>query len=91
MEICIKRKFQTVEVFSHFYSVRVTTAEFAFLVRRLSLAHFFILGGIMKTCCFIGHRNAKETPTLLEDLSNAVIDLIQNKEVTTFLFGSKRK
>ena len=43
----------------------------------------------MKTCCFIGHRNAKETPSLLEDLSNAVIDLIQNKEVTTFLFGSK--
>ena len=42
----------------------------------------------MKTCCFIGHRNTKETPELLSDLINLVTSLIVNHNVTTFLFGS---
>lgn len=45
----------------------------------------------MKTCCFIGHRNAKETPKLCEDLRNTVIFLIEKQGVEVFFFGSKSK
>ena len=45
----------------------------------------------MKTCCFIGHRNTKKTPELLDELRNALIRLIEEKCVKTFLFGSKSK
>ena len=43
----------------------------------------------MKTCCFIGHRNAKETPKLCEELRNTVIFLIEKQGVEVFFFGSK--
>ena len=42
----------------------------------------------MKTCCFIGHRNTRETPELLSDIINVVTSLIVNHNVATFLFGS---
>lgn len=42
-----------------------------------------------KTCCFIGHRKIEETNELIEKIYNIVEDLIINKGVTTFLFGSR--
>lgn len=42
-----------------------------------------------KVCCFIGHRRIDLTKELEEKTRNVVEDLIINKEVTTFLFGSK--
>ena len=42
-----------------------------------------------KTCCFIGHRKINETDRLKRDLKSAIIDLIENKGVCYFLFGSK--
>ena len=42
-----------------------------------------------KTCCFIGHRKINETDRLKSNLKSAIIDLIVNKGVCTFLFGSK--
>ncbi len=41
------------------------------------------------TCCFIGHRKIEETPELKEKIHNIIEDLIVNKNVTTFLFGSR--
>lgn len=42
-----------------------------------------------KTCCFIGHRNV-ENNTVLDDVLSAVItDMIENKKIDTFLFGSR--
>ena len=42
-----------------------------------------------KVCCFIGHRRIDLTKELEEKTKNVVEDLIINKKVTTFLFGSK--
>ena len=42
-----------------------------------------------KTCCFFGHRKIEETPELKTVLSNTIEDLITNKNIDTFLFGSK--
>ena len=41
------------------------------------------------TCCFFGHRKINETDLLRKELYNVVEDLIINKKVNTFLFGSK--
>lgn len=41
------------------------------------------------TCCFFGHRKINETDTLKAAVYKAVEDLIIDKSVTTFLFGSK--
>ena len=44
-----------------------------------------------KVCCFIGHRKIDKTPKLRENLLNIIEDLIVNKSVSTFMFGSKSK
>ena len=41
------------------------------------------------TCCFIGHKEIKETSELIEQLYSIVEKLILNDKVDTFLFGSK--
>lgn len=41
------------------------------------------------TCSFIGHRRIKETEELKENLYREIENLIVNKNVDTFLFGSK--
>ncbi len=51
----------------------------------------FFIGTNMKTCCFIGHRNTKETPELCDELRKTVIYLIEKQGVVTFYFGSKSK
>ena len=43
------------------------------------------------TCCFFGHRKINETDTLKAAVYNVVEDLIVEKSVTTFLFGSKSR
>lgn len=43
----------------------------------------------MKICCIIGHRNFEKSKELEFKLKTTLIDLIENKNVTTFLFGSK--
>ena len=40
-------------------------------------------------CCFFGHRKIKETNELKKAVYDAVEDLITNKDVDIFLFGSK--
>ncbi len=42
----------------------------------------------MKTCCFIGHRKINKTAELYENVRKTVLDLILNKEVEIFYFGS---
>ena len=42
-----------------------------------------------KTCCFFGHRKIEETPELKTALVDVIEDLIINKDIDTFLFGSK--
>lgn len=42
-----------------------------------------------KTCCFFGHRKIEETPELKTALVDTIEDLIINKGIDTFLFGSK--
>ena len=42
-----------------------------------------------KTCCFIGHRKVNKTDRLIEDLRIVILDLILNKNVCNFLFGSR--
>ena len=42
-----------------------------------------------KTCCFFGHRNLTVTEFIKDELYNTVKDLIENKNVSIFLFGSK--
>ena len=44
---------------------------------------------IHKKCCFIGHRKIKETNELRERLKEIIEDMITNKNVREFLFGSK--
>ena len=45
----------------------------------------------INTCCFFGHRTINETEELKTKLCEAVEDLITNKNVDTFLFGSKSR
>ncbi len=40
-------------------------------------------------CCFFGHRNITETAILKKTIYDVVEDLIINKNVSTFFFGSK--
>lgn len=42
----------------------------------------------MKTCSFFGHRDTKETPELVKNIKSTVVQLIKEKEVQSFLFGS---
>lgn len=41
------------------------------------------------TCCFIGHRTVNETCGLKDALFDIIVDLIENKGVEFFLFGSR--
>ena len=41
------------------------------------------------TCCFIGHRTITETKELKSKLNEIIEKLITNKNIDTFLFGSK--
>ena len=42
-----------------------------------------------QTCCFFGHRKINQTTELKNKLTKVIEDLIINKKVDTFLFGSK--
>ena len=42
-----------------------------------------------KTCCFFGHRKIDETAELKDNLCGIIENLIVNKKVDTFFFGSK--
>ena len=42
-----------------------------------------------KVCCFIGHRKIDKSVELTQKVKNVIIDLIENKGVNTFLFGSR--
>lgn len=44
---------------------------------------------MQKKCCFIGHRKINITKELEQKLKEFIEDLIINKSVSTFLFGSK--
>ncbi len=44
-----------------------------------------------EVCCFFGHRDLPETEKLKTKLYSAIEDLIINKNVRTFLFGSKSR
>ena len=46
---------------------------------------------INHTCCFIGHREINETEELKTKLREIIENLIVNKSVDTFLFGSKSR
>jgi uncharacterized phage-like protein YoqJ len=43
------------------------------------------------TCCFFGHRTIDETDELKNKINDTVESLIVNKNVDTFLFGSKSR
>jgi len=43
------------------------------------------------TCCFIGHKTIKETEKLKAKLNETIEKLIVDKNVGTFLFGSKSR
>ncbi len=43
----------------------------------------------LHSCCFIGHRTITKTPKLTEKLTQTVENLIKEKAVTDFYFGSK--
>ncbi len=42
-----------------------------------------------KVCCFIGHRRIDKSVELTQRVRNLIQDLIENKGVQTFLFGSR--
>ncbi len=42
-----------------------------------------------KVCCFIGHRKIEKSVELTQRVSDVINDLIENKGVRTFLFGSR--
>ena len=42
-----------------------------------------------KVCCFFGHREINETEKMKEQLFEIIENLIEDKSVDTFLFGSK--
>ena len=44
---------------------------------------------IYKSCCFIGHRKIIETKELKERLQDTIETLIKEKQVKTFIFGSR--
>ena len=44
-----------------------------------------------KTCCFLGHRTIEETEKLRWELCECIERLIIEKQVDTFLFGSKSR
>ena len=44
-----------------------------------------------RTCCFIGHRKIEETLELRTKLYDSIERLITDKNVDTFLFGSKSR
>ena len=44
-----------------------------------------------KTCCFFGHRKINETEELKSKLIEIIEKLIVEKQVDTFLFGSKSR
>lgn len=44
-----------------------------------------------KTCCFIGHRKIQESQALTNKLNKIIEMLITDKQVDTFLFGSKSR
>lgn len=44
---------------------------------------------MLNTCCFIGHRKITEIEDLKLRLYEIILDLIKNKNIDTFLFGSK--
>ncbi len=46
---------------------------------------------IKNTCCFIGHRKINETEELKIQLCSVIEKLIVEKQVDTFLFGSKSR
>ena len=48
-----------------------------------------IVGEKEHTCCFFGHRKIEATDELVNRLKDIVEDLITEKKVDTFLFGSK--
>ncbi|MBE7034225.1 MAG: hypothetical protein E7406_08380 [Ruminococcaceae bacterium] len=41
------------------------------------------------TCCFFGHRKIKVTDELVKNLKGIIENLITQKQIDTFLFGSK--
>ncbi len=41
------------------------------------------------TCCFFGHRKIEITEKLINRLEEIIEDLVANKKIDTFLFGSK--
>ena len=43
----------------------------------------------MKKCCIIGHRKIEVNNDLLQNLRSIIVDLIENKKVNIFMFGSK--
>ena len=47
------------------------------------------MNNLAKTCTFIGHRKIEKTDNLNKNLTIAIEDLIVNKNVHTFLFGSR--
>ena len=42
-----------------------------------------------KVCCFIGHRKIEKSIELKQRVKDVINDLIENKGVITFLFGSR--
>ncbi|MBE6729369.1 MAG: hypothetical protein E7568_03950 [Ruminococcaceae bacterium] len=46
---------------------------------------------IKNTCCFFGHRDINETEELKSKLVEIIENLIVNKRVDTFFFGSKSR
>lgn len=43
----------------------------------------------MKYCCFVGHRKIEISEKLIKKVTALIESLIQNKAVSTFLFGSR--
>ena len=41
-----------------------------------------------KACCFIGHRKIEKSVELTQRVRDVINDLMENKGVITFLFGS---
>lgn len=44
---------------------------------------------INKNCCFLGHREIDENENLKAEIRSIVSDLIENKGIDTFFFGSR--
>lgn len=59
--------------------IRFLTGVFLFLRRNME----------GKVCCFIGHRKIDKSVELTQRVSAVVQDLMENKGVSTFLFGSR--